>query len=206
MAMIWNLLKLLIPIGGSVLARLMADEFKAWTPSMVSRLIAIAVQLLPDGERQRWTEEWHSHATDIPGEISKFVFALSLLVAASRMSISLRARTKNLHFEELLHRGFDFSLSAAAVLTCGPLLAAITLMVKLTSRGPLLWWKERIGLNGHVIRVPKFRTCGTSEFRRTRIGTILSRTSLDDLPMFLSFFAAIWLLSVRAPSTPRRLK
>lgn len=103
----------------AVLVKLAADEFKAWTPSIVCRLISLAVRLLPEGERARWQEEWHSHIADIPGEVSKVICALSLLVAARKMSASYSARS----FNEVFRRGIDSCIAVVVLIWMAPVLA-----------------------------------------------------------------------------------
>ena len=89
----------------------------------------------------------------------------------------------------------DFTLALVGVITALPLLLAIALAVKLTSRGPVFYRQERMGLDGRVFSMLKFRTMrkGAAEGdeagwtrpndpRCTAVGRILRRTSLDELP------------------------
>jgi len=80
-------------------------------------------------------------------------------------------------------------------------LVVIALMIKATSRGPILFRQRRYGLNGKEIRVLKFRTMTVCEdgpdikqaqrndARVTPLGSFLRRTSLDELPQFLQVVA-----------------
>jgi O-antigen biosynthesis protein WbqP len=74
----------------------------------------------------------------------------------------------------------------------------IAVMVKLTSKGPVLYWSDRVGLDNSIFRMPKFRTMRTDtpeiathllrdagEFI-TPIGHILRKTSADELPQLWS--------------------
>jgi phage terminase Nu1 subunit (DNA packaging protein) len=54
-------------------ARLLADEFKAWAPWIIERLIRRAVRELPQNLRERYEEEWQSHVDEIPGDIGKVI-------------------------------------------------------------------------------------------------------------------------------------
>jgi exopolysaccharide biosynthesis polyprenyl glycosylphosphotransferase len=92
-------------------------------------------------------------------------------------------------------RVLDAVLSAAGLLVLSPLLGAIALAVKLDSRGPVLFRQRRVGRDGREFRILKFRSMppdaetGTGpvratkdDARPTRLGKVLRRTSLDELP------------------------
>jgi Undecaprenyl-phosphate glucose phosphotransferase len=96
----------------------------------------------------------------------------------------------------------DRVLAAIILVVIAPLLALIALAIKLDSRGPLLFRQKRYGLDNQVIEVLKFRTlrrehCDDAQVmpvsrddpRVTRIGRLLRRTSLDELPQFLNVLA-----------------
>ncbi|MFY9910028.1 MAG: undecaprenyl-phosphate glucose phosphotransferase [Candidatus Sulfotelmatobacter sp.] len=96
-------------------------------------------------------------------------------------------------------RIFDMAFSSIVVLLTLPLTLVIALAIKLSSRGPILFAQDRVGLNGRVFRMLKFRTMrvGSREEgdtrwtcdndpRRTAIGTILRKTNLDELPQFIN--------------------
>ncbi len=98
-------------------------------------------------------------------------------------------------------RIFDVAFSSLALLFCLPLFAAIALVIKLTSRGPVFFRQERVSLNGRKFKMIKFRTMqvqdarGSNQSHTTRsdrritpIGALLRRTSLDELPQFINVF------------------
>lgn len=101
----------------------------------------------------------------------------------------------------VVKRVMDVALSAVAIVTLAPLMAAIAALIKLTSRGPILYRQERCSLNGQPFSMLKFRTmCVNAEStgpmmtqekdpRRTRLGAILRTTNLDELPQF---FNVLW--------------
>jgi len=112
--------------------------------------------------------------------------------------ISLRA-TPLMGWNRVMKRAMDIALGALALVVVAPLMLAIAALVKLTSRGPALFSQERMGLDGRVFRVWKFRTMRTDaeessgpvwavadDPRRTPIGGVLRRLSLDELPQLLN--------------------
>ncbi|MDR3548996.1 MAG: sugar transferase, partial [Candidatus Pacebacteria bacterium] len=55
-------------------------------------------------------------------------------------------------------RAVDVLLSLLLLLLLSPMLLLLALIVKLTSRGPVLYWSERVGKNNQLFRMPKFRS------------------------------------------------
>ncbi|MGA2019614.1 MAG: undecaprenyl-phosphate glucose phosphotransferase [Candidatus Sulfotelmatobacter sp.] len=96
-------------------------------------------------------------------------------------------------------RIFDVGFSILILSVTLPVTLLIALAIKLASRGPVFFVQDRVGLNGRVFRMFKFRTMrvGSREEgdtrwtcdedpRRTAIGTFLRKTNLDELPQFLN--------------------
>jgi putative colanic acid biosysnthesis UDP-glucose lipid carrier transferase len=100
--------------------------------------------------------------------------------------------------DAVLKRTMDIALTGAALLVAAPLMATLALLVKATSRGPVLFRQRRYGLNGELINVYKFRSMTVCEdgavvtqatrndIRITRVGKFLRRSSLDELPQLLN--------------------
>ena len=92
----------------------------------------------------------------------------------------------------------DIGLSVIILLLFAPLLLLIAILVKVSSPGPIIFKQRRYGLDGHEIAVDKFRTMSVTEdgdrirqasktdSRITRIGGLLRRTSLDELPQLIN--------------------
>lgn len=97
-----------------------------------------------------------------------------------------------------MKRIFDFLLSIGTALVLLLLIALVALAVRFTSRGPALYWSQRIGRNNCIFEMPKFRTMrvGTPVVAThllseptlylTPIGSFLRKTSLDELPQLWS--------------------
>ncbi len=98
----------------------------------------------------------------------------------------------------LLKHISDFILSSIAIILTAPLMLAIALGIKFTSRGPIIFKQRRYGLDGLEILVYKFRTMYVTEDsndipqatqndpRVTPFGAFLRRYSLDELPQFFN--------------------
>ncbi|HJX92344.1 MAG TPA: exopolysaccharide biosynthesis polyprenyl glycosylphosphotransferase [Pyrinomonadaceae bacterium] len=99
----------------------------------------------------------------------------------------------------LFKRIFDICFSLTVLALTAPLLGLIALIIRLTSPGPIFFTQERIGLNGKPFKMYKFRSMRaglTSESdtqwttsednRKTSFGTLLRKTSLDELPQFIN--------------------
>jgi Undecaprenyl-phosphate glucose phosphotransferase len=96
-------------------------------------------------------------------------------------------------------RIFDVTFSILVLLLAAPIIAVVAIAIKLTSSGPIFFAQERVGLNGRVFRMFKFRTMrmgsreesdtrwtSDSDPRRTAVGSFLRKTNLDELPQFLN--------------------
>jgi Undecaprenyl-phosphate glucose phosphotransferase len=96
-------------------------------------------------------------------------------------------------------RVLDIGSSGIALLITAPLLLLIAAAIKLTSPGPVLYRQERMGLDGRTFHMLKFRSMRTEaeedtgavwatrdDRRRTAIGALLRRTSLDELPQLIN--------------------
>ncbi|MFD2672013.1 undecaprenyl-phosphate glucose phosphotransferase [Marinicrinis sediminis] len=98
-----------------------------------------------------------------------------------------------------LKRAFDIGFSLAAIIVTLPLLIMIAIGVKTTSRGSVFFRQERVGHNRRKFHMLKFRTMKIqtelhsdtkwtveNDPRVTRFGTLLRKTSLDELPQFFN--------------------
>ena len=100
----------------------------------------------------------------------------------------------------LTKRVFDVMIAFPLLLVLLPLLIAIARLIKVTSKGPVIYWSDRVGRNNRIFRMPKFRSMridtpqlpthllSDSEVYLTPIGSFLRRASLDELPQLWSIF------------------
>ena len=97
----------------------------------------------------------------------------------------------------MLKRCFDLAISLFILFWTAPLLLLIYVLIKLDSKGPALFLQERAGKDGIPFNIYKFRTMvlnasdsgyftGKDDQRITRIGNILRKTSLDELPQIFN--------------------
>ena len=123
-------------------------------------------------------------------------------------------------FDLSIKRAFDICVSAIGLIVLSPLLLVVSLGIKLESPGPILFRQNRHGYNNEIIPVVKFRTMNVMEDgespktftqarsddpRLTRLGRVLRRTNIDELPWAIQCFArgdvTDWSLGrIRSPS------
>jgi lipopolysaccharide/colanic/teichoic acid biosynthesis glycosyltransferase len=118
----------------------------------------------------------------------------------------------------VIHRALDIVLSAAALVLTAPLLLAAVIAIKLESRGPALYRQRRSGLNGEPFDMLKLRTMvdgaehigaglavNVNDSRITRVGALLRRTSLDELPNLLNVLRGEMSLVGPRPTLPAQV-
>ena len=100
--------------------------------------------------------------------------------------------------EHAAKRGIDLLLAGLALTALLPLLAIVSVAIRLDSRGPILFRQQRCGFNGRCFQIYKFRTMSVLEDgpsivqaqsgdkRFTRLGAWLRRTSIDELPQLIN--------------------
>jgi exopolysaccharide biosynthesis polyprenyl glycosylphosphotransferase len=99
----------------------------------------------------------------------------------------------------LVKHALDFVCALALMVAGAPLLGAIAIAIRLDSRGPVLFKQERIGLNGEPFMLYKFRSmrddaekdtgpvwAGVDDDRVTRVGALLRKFRLDELPQVIN--------------------
>ena len=102
-------------------------------------------------------------------------------------------------YKHFLKRVFDVFFALLGLMIAGVPMLLVALLIKLESEGPVIFKQQRIGLNGKVFSIYKFRSMcvnaehtgsgvysGKGDPRVTKVGRILRATSIDELPQFIN--------------------
>ena len=134
------------------------------------------------------------------------------------------------HGYKLSKRTFDFLFAASLLLVSSPFLLLIAVAIKMTDGGPVLFWQRRVGQFGEIFNFPKFRSMimdadkivdtlaahnhhGDSitfkikrDPRVTRVGQLLRRFSLDEVPQLWCVLTGQMSLVGPRPALPREVQ
>ena len=105
-----------------------------------------------------------------------------------------------LGYQAWLKRGMDALCSGLGLLLISPLLLIIAILVKITSRGPILYHQERMGLDAEAHTGAVWAV--QNDERRTAIGSFLRSTSIDELPQLWNVFVGDMSLVGPRPERP----
>jgi len=192
------------PVTPALLESLRCDLFMLAIPDLSSDEVAeftlaaeqagseIAVLVSPTGQEQRRTESIH---------VDGLQFASS-------------KQYSNTWFYAMAKRVVDIALSSVLLVLLAPLFILIAILVRLDSPGPELFVQKRVGINGDLFDMFKFRSMfedaakyapsptSSSDPRITRIGRFLRRASLDELPQLINVFLGTMSLVGPRPEMP----
>ncbi len=178
------------PPTPSLLESLGCDFLMIATPNLSSRALDDAVRAAnqigsevaflsgPAAQASHWTES----------------------IEVDGLHFSSSKRPSSFRFYTFAKRTVDLIFSFVLLLLLAPLLILIAILVRLDSPGPALFIQKRVGLNGDLFNMYKFRSMfagaekyapsptSSSDPRITRIGRFLRRASLDELPQLINVF------------------
>lgn len=163
-------------------------------------LVYLALPLRAEERIQQVMQQFYDSTATVYLLPNIFVFELLNLRVFQVDGIPLIALSESplSNYNAFMKRLEDLILGTIALLLFSPLMILIAILIKLESQGSIFFIQERYGLNGKKIRVWKFRTMKTcdigdpskpvqkSDQRVTRIGRILRKTSLDELPQLFN--------------------
>lgn len=120
-------------------------------------------------------------------------------------------------YVRLFKRVIDISISITGLILLLPIFIIISVIIKISSRGPILFKQKRIGKNNEIFKILKFRTmridtphdCPTHLLNNadsyiTYIGKFLRRTSLDEIPQLWNILIGDMSIIGPRPSLPNQ--
>ena len=166
--------------GAKIRTLVLAAESRAMTPAILAEYADRGVRL--QSEPEFW--EQHLRRVDI----------LNVDSAAFEQDIKRTGSGAAM----LFGRSFDIALSLGLLLSTLPIMCIVALLVRLDSVGPVLYRQERVGLNGSIFTLFKFRSMKSDaeaggprwaqmrDPRVTRLGSFMRKTRIDELPQLLN--------------------
>ncbi len=170
----------------------------------------------------------HDRLLDIIGRCSAFNVKIKIR-PDMYVIISGQARTNQIYgfplieitptlmqpWERVVKRLMDIAVSLAVIVIGMPFWLIIAAVIKMTSKGPVFYMQERVGKNGRVFRMVKYRSmaadaekhsgptwAGKDDPRVTTIGRILRRMHLDEVPQFINILEGSMSLVGPRPERP----
>ena len=102
-------------------------------------------------------------------------------------------------YKNYMKRLIDVILCSIGIIILSPVFLITALLIKLESKGPIIFKQERLGKNGNIFKIYKFRSMcvgaektgsgvysGKNDSRVTKVGKIIRATSIDELPQFFN--------------------
>jgi len=191
-------------IGGDIDGLPVFDSIQGVQEAVEAQQIGRVYLALPIAAHERLRTVL-THLEDEMVDVKVLVDLLDFVVLRSGVEdfdglpiISLK-RTPLAGWGAVFKRAFDFTFAAGVLLAGSPVFLTLAALVKLSSRGPVFYGQERMGLDGRIFHIYKFRSMRIdaeaqtgavwaveNDPRRTRIGAFLRKTNLDELPQFLN--------------------
>lgn len=130
-------------------------------------------------------------------------------------SRSISNQTRSRYIDEVIRRLLDIVIAGGGLILLAPLFLVIAILVKWGDGGPIFYRAQRVGQHGRLFRLFKFRSMVPTadrqgagitthgDLRITRIGHLLRKTKLDELPQLLNVLRGEMSLVGPRPEDPR---
>ncbi len=173
---------------GAVLVGLITDELLAWSTALSRRLIRWNAKRLPRHLSARFEEEWLAHLRDIPGRLSRVVFAAGTFAAAATMAHA-HYRPGVPFRTAVALRGLDVFVACVLLIAVAPLMFAVTvLLLILGGRG--LVARRHVGRGSHPFSLFAFAIRQSPNRAQRKVDSVvnavLQKLRLDELPMTIN--------------------
>ena len=142
---------------------------------------------------------------------------------------NIEENKENLKFYEIFKRGIDIIGAGSGLILLSPVIAIVACAVKFTSKGPIFFSQKRVGKNGQLFDMYKFRSMVVNaeelkeklanqnemsgpmfkmkdDPRVTKVGKFIRKTSLDELPQLWNVLKGDMSLVGPRPSLPKEVK
>ena len=199
--------------GFNVVATRILDSRGSTIGRDLEKATAAARELMPDDifivvpwQKSQVLDSCVTAFMRVPASLHLYVYPNSALIrfAGSAVGMSGTISSFKLHgfamstVGQLVKRASDVALALLALVLLMPLFVVVALAIKLESRGPVFFVQTRSGFNKKPFRIFKFRSMTTTEdgdnvrqatrndVRITRIGKIMRRYNIDELPQLLN--------------------
>jgi len=166
---------------------------------LLERCDRLVIACSPD-RRAAWAQTLKGTALDVEilaPELAQ-MGAVSLRSLNGQQTLVVSSKPLNTR-DRILKRTLDIVVALAALALFAPLMLLVAAAVKLDSPGPVLFKQQRVGRNNRLFNLYKFRSMkvdladplgcssvGRSDSRLTRVGALIRKTSVDELPQLLS--------------------
>lgn len=173
-----------------VVGMLLAQQVKGSIPGYTAAKAKAAARVLPSDLADAYLEDWLAELDALDDKpLSALRFARGLPRAASRIAVLAGASLPVTRLRLATERLFDISVSAVALMFLAPLFGAAALALRLERKQPILRSSLMVGRGGAVIHVNRFYTRVSESdhpARVTRVGALLERAYLDQLPKLMN--------------------
>ena len=151
-------------------------------------------------------------------DFHQFIQLGSMVEEFDGLPVVALASTPLAGVNRVLKRAFDVVVASALMLLLLPLMLMIALLVRVTSRGPVFFAQERVGLDGKTFNIYKYRTMNLDaestgarfavkgDTRVTSLGRFLRRFNLDELPQLVNVILGQMSLVGPRPERPVFIK